>query len=262
MSDLSDCRVLYPGMAQVSCGSIRDLAGCDIVAITAGIQTDSQDRLSLFDGNWRITEEIVSGMLNNGFRGILILITNPCDRLAWMAEKIAALGRERCFSTGTFLDTIRLKNQIASQTGMEPSQIDAWVIGEHGATSVVVWSQVRVGGCLLSDLSKMNASFQFDREGCEDSMRNAAWRAVAGKGIAEYGVAVCFARCVQAIFMDEKIIVPVSVLLQGEYGITDAFMGTPAVLGAGGVEKVFELPLTGEEKKRLAVSYETVYQRI
>ena len=256
MSDLRDGLCLYPHRITINAGEYKDLSTCDIIAITAGVQTNVQDRRAPLEDNAQIVERVVSVIMKEGFQGIFIIITNPCDVLAYYTEKISALGRERVFATGTFLDTIRLKKELSLSVQMSAAEFHAYVMGEHGDSQLIPWSLVTMFGEPLYKLELKNQKYMINKTDIETKVRMGAWNAVEGKGVAEYGVASCFARCVRSIFYDEKQILPLSTKIQGEYGADHVCFGTPAVLGAGGIETVIQVALQPNEYSNLMKSYE------
>jgi L-lactate dehydrogenase len=255
-SDIGDAVAYMPHRVNVGTGDYEQLARCDIVAITAGIVSDSKDRLSLLEGNARIADEAVDKLMKHGFSGFLVVITNPCDVLAYRAAMRTGLPRGHVFSTGTALDSARLKKQLTAVTELDHKSLNAIVMGEHGASLVIPWSAVTIYGQSLDVLASNDPRFGVPHEEIRDKVVNGAWAAADGKGVAEYGVASAFARCVSAIFHDEKAVIPVSTALNGEYGVSDVFAGVPAVLGKNGVEGVVELKLTDSELKEFRNSCE------
>jgi L-lactate dehydrogenase len=246
-SDIADAVAYMTHRVSVSAGDYEQLARCAVVAVTAGIVSDSKDRLSLLDGNVRIADDILDNLMKHDFDGILAVITNPCDVLAFRAAERSGLPRGRVLSTGTALDSARLLKQLSGATGVDHKSISAIVMGEHGASLVIPWSAVTVYGRTLDTLARGDPRFTVSRETVRDRVVNGAWMAVDGKGVAEYGVASAFMRIVGAIFHDEKAVLPVSTGLDGEYGVSDVFAGVPAVIGRNGVEKVMELSLPDSE---------------
>ena len=246
-SDIGDAVAYFPHEVIVSAGGYAELAACDIVVMAAGIQSDSKDRLSLIEGNLHIAEDIADNLKNCGFDGILVILTNPCDVLSFHISERMGLPAGRVFSTGTALDSARLKKHVARATGLEHNSLSAIVMGEHGASLSIPWSKVTVYGQEIGKLAETDSAFDVPREEIRQKVLNGAWAAVEGKGVAEYGVAAAFMRCAQAIFHDEKAVLPISTLLKGEYGVSDVFAGVPAVLGQNGVERVIELDLLPEE---------------
>lgn len=260
-SDIGDAVAYMAHRVTVSTGDYSVLARCDIVVMAAGIISDSKDRLSLLEGNLQIADGIVDGLMAQGFDGILIVITNPCDVLAFRAAQRLGLPYGRVFSTGTALDSARLRGQLSLTTGIDHKAISALVMGEHGASQVIPWSAVTIYGRTLASLAAADARFDIPRDDIRDKVLNGAWTAVDGKGVAEYGVAAALTRCIQAIFHDEKAVIPVSTALRGEYGVSGVFAGVPAILGKNGVEGVIELRLTDAELAAFRASCETLKEK-
>jgi L-lactate dehydrogenase len=257
-SDIGDAVSYMVRRVTVASGGYAMLARCSIVAITAGIVSDSKDRLSLLAGNTRIADDITANLMNHGFDGILVMITNPCDVLAYRAAGRTGLPRGRVLSTGTALDSARLKKQLSLATGLDPMSLDALVMGEHGASLVIPWSAATVCGRTLDELAAGDPRFGISHDDIRGRVVNGAWTAVDGKGVAEYGVAAALMRIADAIFRDEKAILPVGAYLNGEYGVSDVFAGVPAIIGKDGVEGVVELPLTDGELAEFRASCDTL----
>lgn len=171
-----------------------------------------------------------------------------------MVTREIALGlglpKGRVFGTGTGLDTARLVSRLAEETGIGHKSITAFMIGEHGSAQFCPWSCVSFAGVPLSEMAKRDEKFAFDHDKIEDLARQGGWVTFAGKQCTEYAIALTAARMAQAVLHDEKLIMPASALLEGEYGEQDIYVGIPVVIGAGGVEQVHELPLTATELAR------------
>ncbi len=252
-SDLGDAVANLPHRVDVYNGGYDDLARCDVIALTAGIVAITTDRLSLLAGNGEIADGMTTELARRGYNGFVAVMTNPCDVLAWRVARHLDLPRGKVFSTGTALDTARLRKQLAAVTGLDHRSIGAMVMGEHGESQVIPWSLVNVAGAPLESLG-----YTLDKEDLATKTRNGAWVAAIGKGVAEYGVAAALTRTLQAIFHDEKAVLPVSAELCGEYGVEDIFAGVPCVMGENGVEKVLELPLAPQELEAFRASCETM----
>ena len=149
--------------------------------------------------------------------------------------------------TGTGLDTSRLVSALSLQTGVSPQSISAYMIGEHGASQMAAWSCVNFNGIPLSSLENEDAKFAFDKPELQKRAIGGGWVTYSGKHCTEYGICSTAARMVRCIFNDEQRIMPASMLLDGEYGEKDVFVGVPVLLGKNGAERVLELPLTAEE---------------
>jgi L-lactate dehydrogenase len=201
-------------------------------------------------------------VMASGFNGVIISITNPCDTVADLVYKLSGLPKGRVFGTGTGLDTSRLVSALAQQTGYDHQAISAYMIGEHGASQMAAWSCVSFGGAPLAALEGKDERFTFDKDELQRIAINAGWVTYHGKQCTEYGICSTLARMVRAVLHDEKRIMPVSMLLEGEYGEENVFAGVPCVIGKNGVEEVIELPLTEEEKAKFHICCEDIRKHI
>ena len=184
----------------------------------------------------------------NGARGVLINITNPCDIVTRELALHLGLPRGRVFGTGTGLDTSRLLSALARQTGLDHKSITCYMMGEHGNQQFAPWSCVSFRGVPLDDWAKTDERFRFDRDALQKESIGGGWVTFSGKFCTEYGIATTAARMAYAVLHDEKVILPASMELCGEYGEEGLFAGVPCVIGENGVEQVVELPLTADEK--------------
>ena len=184
----------------------------------------------------------------NGARGVLINITNPCDIVTRELALHLGLPRGRVFGTGTGLDTSRLLSALARQTGLDHKSITCYMMGEHGNQQFAPWSCVSFRGVPLDEWAKTDERFRFDRDALQKESIGGGWVTFSGKFCTEYGIATTAARMAYAVLHDEKVILPASAELCGEYGEEGLFAGVPCVIGENGVEQVVELPLTADEK--------------
>ncbi len=248
--DLFDSLSLLPHRVRVRVGDIKDLADADVVVNASG-------KVSLLIGSTDRTRELrytipavhtwVDRLRKSGFDGILIDISNPCDVVTREIALGLGLPKGRVFGTGTGLDTARLVSRLAEETGIDHKSITAFMIGEHGSAQFCPWSCVSFAGVPLSEMAQRDEKFAFDYDKVEDLARQGGWITFAGKQCTEYAIALTAARMAQAVLHDEKLIMPASALLEGEYGEQDIYVGIPVVIGAGGAEQVHELPLTAAE---------------
>lgn len=247
--DLRDAVMYSPHDVIINQGTYADLGDCDIIVNCIG------DINLVATGN-RVDELVftaaqVKGYINkvmaSGFAGFIINITNPCDVITDLIYKESGLPRGHVFGTGTGLDTSRLISQLSRQTGVAPQSISAYMLGEHGASQMAAWSCVSFGGVPLNSLEKGDKRFAFDKPELQKKAIGGGWVTYCGKHCTEYGICSTAAQMVRCIFNDEKRILPASMLLDGEYGEYNVFAGVPCLIGANGVESVFELPLTEAE---------------
>jgi len=247
---------------KVTAGNYKDAAASSIVIITAGVATDNPEvsRLELLGKNIEIIREIVGKLKAENFQGILIVTTNPVDVLAQIAQIESGLPASRVISTGTVIDTARLRVLLAERLAVEPRAVDAFIIGEHGDSEIAVWSAARVAGLPLAKFpgaDKLPAPAEM-----LETIRRAAPEIVKRKGNTSYAIGLCVRRICEAILRDERMALPVSTLLQGEYGINGVYLGTPCIVGKNGVERVIELELGKTEKAGLLRSADVLRQAL
>ena len=249
--DLADSVAYLPHRVKITAGGFADLGDCDVIVNSTGkIELlETHDRLSEMDFTIAAVRSYAGKIKASGFDGVLLNITNPCDIVTRELALMLGLPRGRVFGTGTGLDTSRLLSALSRQTGIDHKSITAYMMGEHGAQQFAPWSCVSFRGVPLDEWARTDERFRFDREALKKDSIAGGWVTYAGKQCTEYGIATTAARMVSIILHDEKAIMPASMELCGEYGESGLFAGVPCLIGANGVEKVIELPLTDEEMR-------------
>lgn len=240
--------------------SYTDTAGSDVVVITAGAkQSEGKTRLDLIDKNLDILASIVSQVLEHSPDAILLLVSNPVDVLTYFAQHMTGLSRDRVFGTGTVLDTARYESFIAKELKLNPQNVHAYVMGEHGDSSVAALSTATVGAIPLENMPGYDTTHML---GLHKEVVQAAYEVIERKGATNLAIGLCVQRILHAILNNTHEMLPVSTVLEGEYGIEGVAMSTPCMIGRAGIEKRFELPLTSEEKSRLDASATTLKEVI
>jgi len=263
--DLNHCIEYLNRNTKVIRGSYEECGDVDIVIITAGAPPKpGQSRVDTLELSARIAESIVNPIMKSGFKGHFIVISNPVDMIAYHVYKISGLAKNHVIGTGTSVDSARLKNFIGELINVDPRSVQGYSMGEHGDSQMVPWSHVTVGGKSFYEILKDNK----DRVGDVDldelvlETARAGWEVFNRKGTTYYGIATATVGIIKAIMNDENRIMPVSTLLEGEYGESDVFCGVPAVLNADGVKEVVEIHMTNEElvkfKKSAAIIREYI----
>ena len=251
VQDIRDAIANCPHTVAVNSAGYGDLADVDIIVNAIGkielLATPNHDRLDEMNFTIPQVTDYVPKVIAGGFNGIWINITNPCDVVTGQIGRLSGLPRNHVFGTGTGLDTARLKNILYLQTGVAHNSISSCMMGEHGNSIMIPWSQISFGGQPLKDLAKKDSRFVFDNDAVKKQAVANAWVTVDGKGCTEYGICTALCRLVAAIVHDEKAIIPVSTLLDGEYGEHGVYVGVPAVIGADGVEEIIEYDLPEDE---------------
>lgn len=239
-----------------------DCKDADLVVITAGApQKPGETRLDLVNKNLRILSTIVKPVVESGFQGIFLVAANPVDILTYATWKFSGFPKERVLGSGTSLDTARLRVAMADLTGIkDPRSMHAYIMGEHGDSEFAAYSSASIGSLPFLDWAEEHDVSKETLEKIEDDVRNKAYEIINKKGATFYGVAAALARISKAILRDEDTVLPVSAYMDGQYGINDVYIGTPAVVCADGIKQVIEVPLNEEEQTKMTESAKTLKQ--
>ncbi|AMM33891.1 lactate dehydrogenase [Sinomonas atrocyanea] len=253
----------FTGASSITGGTDLALAaGADIVVITAGAkQRPGQTRLELAGTNARILENLMPRLTEQAPEAVYVLVTNPCDVLTVIAQRISGLPAGRVFASGTVLDTSRLRWLLGERIGVSRSSVHAYIVGEHGDTEFPLWACATIGGVPLRDWRADDGSLAFTPESLEalaHNVRTAAYRVIEGKGATNYAIGLSAARIVEAVLGREDAVLPVSSVLSGQYGLHGVALSLPSVVGAGGVRRVLEVPMDDGELARLGRSAEAL----
>lgn len=227
----------------------------DLVVITAGApQKPGETRLQLVDKNLKIIKSVVEPIVKSGFDGVFLVAANPVDILTYAVQKFSGFPKNKVVGSGTSLDSARLRVALAKKFHVDPRDVSANIMAEHGDSEFAAFSSATIGGKPLLDMAKEQGAFEDDLLKIEDDVRNKAYEIINRKGATFYGVATALMRISRAILRDENSVLPVGAPLNGEYGLKDIYIGTPAVVNASGIERVIEVPLNDREKKAMADS--------
>lgn len=256
--DLEDAQV-FTSPKHIYSGDYSDCADADLAIITAGApQKPGETRLDLVNKNLKIMQSIIKPLVGSGFKGVLVVAANPVDILTYAAQKFSGFPKNRVFGSGTSLDSARLRVALGKKLDLNPQSVDAYILGEHGDSEFAAYSAARIGGQPFLDVAKKAGLSSDDLATIEDQTRHKAYEIINRKGATFYGVATCLMRISRAVLRDENTILPVGAPLDGEYGLTDIYIGTPAIINASGIAKVIEVPLNDDEKAKMTASAETL----
>lgn len=245
---------------RIKAGGYQECEDADLVVITAGAnQKPGETRLDLAAKNASIFKGVVEQVMSHRFNGIFLIATNPVDILTHVTRKISGLPKHRVIGSGTSLDTARFQYLLSEHLAIDPRDIHAYIIGEHGDSSLPVWSQARIGGVPLQTYLNMeDIDNNQDMIAIYEGARDAAYDIIQRKGATYYGIALGLVRLTKALFQNENAIIPVSAHLEGEYGLHDICIGVPAVLNEQGVREVLTLELSPSEQQKLQHSAEII----
>lgn len=252
--DLSQCAAVTPSVT-VRCGEYEDVAGSDIVVVTFGVgRKPGQTRLDLAKINIGILKSVMPNVSKIAPDALYVIVSNPVDVLTYVTLKCTDLKVNQVIGTGTLLDSNRLVKFVADYCKVDASAVNAYVLGEHGDACMAPWSLCTVGGYNVKDYCKnilgMKAeSIDEELEILYADMVKSGAKVIKAKGATFYAIAASAVRLIKALLSDTHTLLPLSTLLNGEYGAKDMCMGVPCIVGANGFERVVELPLPEAEKK-------------
>jgi L-lactate dehydrogenase len=244
----------------VRAGDYDALAGAELVIITAGVNEkaggatdrgDPEGRRRLLDTNAEVYRDVVPKTVAVAPDAVLMVVTDPPDPLADLTRRLA--GHDRVFSTGTLIDSLRFRVHLADRLRVRPRDVQAMVVGEHGTSEVLLWSSAAVSGIPVLDLLR-DGDQPLDqlREQIENDIRYANITIIEGTGASQYGIGAVSARLAEAVLRDEGAVLPVAAYSPA-YDVT---LSLVSVLGAGGVQRMYEPRMTGEERAALDRSAE------
>lgn len=244
---------------EIKAGGYEDIADCAMIIITAGAnQKPGETRLDLVQRNVEIYKSIIPRIVEQNQEATLLIVSNPVDIMTYVALKLSGYPSRRVIGSGTVLDTARLKYLLSRHLDVDSRSIHAFIIGEHGDSELAVWSAANVSGIPLNHFCELRGYFDHmeSMERIYQNVRDSAYEIIERKGATYYGVAMAVCRIVESVIRNEHSIMPVSVYLDGLYGLHDICLSIPTVVGQGGAEKVLDIPLDLMEMGKLVYSAE------
>lgn len=240
-------------------GDYTDCKDADIVVLAVAAPYKlGMTRLDMMEKATAIVKSIIPNVMDSGFDGIFIVITNPVDAMTTLVQKLSGLPTNKVIGTGTSLDSARLRYFLADTMEVDPRSVEAMCMGEHGDSQMIPWSQVTVGAKNFMDILEDNKE---RLEGIVASdvraeIAQIAYEIVKNKGATNYGIAAVAAKIIKAIIRDENMVMPVSAMLNGEYGVTGVYAGVPAVITGQGIKELVQYRLTEDELNSFTKSIE------
>jgi L-lactate dehydrogenase len=262
--DLNHGLSFSPKRMHVRAGDYADCQDATLVVIAAGVnQKPGETRLMLLQKNASIIRSIVQSVMASGFQGIFLLATNPVDILTHIAWQTSGLPSSRVIGSGTSLDTARLRYEISQKIDINVSNVHAYILGEHGDSEFVCWSNAFVGVKPLTDVIKTYGKITHeDLETIHHTVKTAAYEIIQRKQASYYGIGMVLAYITKAILLDENRIIPLSVLHEGLYPIEPVYIGLPAVINRQGIHHVVQLTLNEQELTALQASANILKQSL
>lgn len=249
--DLADITPLTSPV-DVHAGTYADASDADVVVITAGVpRQPGESRLDLIHKNVAILKQIIDQIVAAGFKGIFVISSNPVDLLTTITQQLSGSPKERVIGTGTSLDTLRLRLFLSQHLHVSVNAVDAQVLGEHGDSSFVTFNEAMINGHPLAEIKPLSPA---EQEALTAQVHGAGGEIIKRKGATYYGVAKCLSTIVTAIIENQNCVLPVSAPLEGQYGIHDLYLGTPAIINRQGIGQVIEYQLSKDELDQMQSS--------
>lgn len=265
VADLQDAVALTNPEIVIKAGSYADLSDANLVCITAAAKAKKVvNRLDFVNVNAKIITDITNQLVANNFKGKIILSSNPVDVMTQVCQSVSGMNPNHIIGSGTILDSARLRKQLAKQLQRDIRDIKTLVIGEHGDSSVPIYSKTTINNLALIDYMR-EKQITIDLEQVYNDMRTGGYDIFQVKGETSYGIATYLVEITNAIINDTKAELPVSVYTNGEYGLSDVTIALPAIIGKNGVEKIKFIDLNDKERKLLVDSgtlLKSVYKTI
>lgn len=252
--DLNHCTQFAGSKIKVTVGDYRDCSDAKIVVIAAGSNQEvGETRMDLIHKNSKIFASIVDSVMASGFNGIFVVATNPLDVMTYITLKYSKLPANKVIGSGTTLDTARLRYILSEKVGVNTGNIEAYVIGEHGDSEFIPWSNASIA---LKNINEFLTKEEMNS--IEEEVRNSAYEIIKKKGATAYGIGICLTSITSAILEDKNVVLTVS-SYDKENGIC---ISTPAIVNKDGVKEKLFIPLNSEEKNKLINSINIIKDAI
>ncbi len=244
--------VPFAGATTVKVGTYADCVDSSVVVITCGAaQKPHETRLDLVQKNVSIIRDVVPKIFKANPKAVIVMVTNPVDVLTYIAITMYPEKKNQIIGTGTILDSARLRHLIGQEMNINPKSIHAYMIGEHGDSEFALWSTAAIGNMKLGTCEELSAQ---EKDALADDARNAAYTIIEGKQSTYYAIGAGTAHLIQAILYNKRTVLPVSHLMEGEYGVADICLSLPVVVGRGGIIGKLCVKLHDNELARLRES--------
>ncbi len=252
---------------KIYAGNHGDCQDADIAVICAGVaQKPGETRLNLLKRNKEVFRSVIRPIVESGFNGLFLVATNPVDLMTQITCELSGFNPRRVLGTGTALDTARLRYLLGEYLHVDPRNIHAYVMGEHGDSEFVPWSQAMIATRPICDIlqnTRMENPVQKEElDRISQEVKGAAYKIIEAKRATYYGIGMAMTRITKAIFGDEHSVLTVSAYLCGEYGQTGLFIGVPCIINQNGVQRVLQLNLSEEELRQFGESCRTLRESL
>ncbi|RKX66930.1 MAG: L-lactate dehydrogenase [Tenericutes bacterium] len=261
--DLEDAIPTINSDVEIKVGTYEDVKDASVVVITAGRpQREGETRMDMVADNAKIMKSIALSIKEMNYEGITLIAANPVDVMTTVYQHVTGFDKAKVISSSCSLDSNRLKIELSTEFSARPKEIEAYVIGEHGDSSVSVFSNIKISGVKIEKHKAKNILTSETCDRCHFTMFNKAYEIINSKGSTYYGIGSVLAEITASIINDEKKIFAVGKYLEGEYGQEGVYAGIPIVVGANGIESVYPLEISDSEKERFANSISTLKKAV
>jgi len=234
--------------------------------ITAGAkQSPGESRLALLKKNAAIISSIMDEIVGKKSNAVVVVASNPVDILTYVALKRSGWPKGRVIGSGTVLDSARFRYLLSQHCEVDVSNVHAYILGEHGDSEFPAWSMTNIGGVAIEDycpICNMCDDWEGERDQIFQEVRDSAYHIINYKGATYFAIGMALVRIVGTILQNQRSVLPVSTLLDGEYGLRDVCLGIPAVVGQEGVQQIVTAPLTAKEQEALQNSAATLQKAL
>lgn len=254
VSDLVHGQPFFPTV-NIRQGSADDYTGANLIVITAGAaQKPGETRLDLLKKNAAIVGEISEEVAARNSKGVMLIVTNPVDALTWVAIKRSGWDRSRIIGSGTVLDSARFRHFISRHCDVDVHNVHAYVLGEHGDSEVAAWSMTHIGGISIDAYCPLCGGcegWSSQRKKIEQQVRESAYHIINAKGSTHYAVGLALVKITGSVLRNQKSVLTVSAMVNGEYGLNDVCLSVPCIISEKGIERIIDNKLSPEEMELL-----------
>lgn len=246
---------------KIKVGQYKDCKDSDIIVICAGAnQKEGQTRLELTKVNAKIMKDIALKIKKSGFKGIIIVASNPVDLMSYVVYKVTGFDSSRVIGTGTILDAARMRYLLSEYLNISSDDIEAYILGEHGDSSFISWTNTYIGCKKLIEYIEDHNLDMIDLNDIYEEVKNKAYEIIDRKQATYYGIGLALNKLIQSIFDDAHKILCVSGYLDGEYGMSGLYIGMPCVIGRNGIIEKIKIPLNEMDQNKLEKSYQILQE--
>ncbi|MCF8011845.1 MAG: L-lactate dehydrogenase [Clostridiales bacterium] len=237
---------------KIYAGDYEDCHDADIIIFTAGAnQEDGETRLDLVNKNYKVLQSSLPELMPKDSKSILLMVSNPVDILTYAAIQITGVSPNRVIGSGTVLDSSRFRYLIGDYCNVEPRNVHAYVIGEHGDSEVLLWSKANIAGITIDGYCRYRGLPLINKDEISNRVKEAAYEVIKRKGATYYAIGLGVRKICESILRNENSFLTVSGLLSGEYGISNVCMSLPAIINRNGRVQAFPIRVSQAEKEAL-----------